>query len=376
MAQIFDKIILLFLSFFIVKKENPVYALWHIDSISFQTQLVITLLLVLICTTLCSYCTDKRAKGIISSLYILGMYFVPTMVYTFPVVFYDVWLNKSLIEYILVAVTFYSNFNTFSFGNELTIIFLCFLSVVLAEKTKKSERLITLVKQVRDDEEEKNLLLSEKNKNLLEKQDYEVYVATLKERNRIAREIHDNVGHMLTRSILQVGALMTIHKEQPLNSQLDAVKSSLDIAMNNVRESVHDLHDESIDLKQAVGELVETLNDKFEVFYDYDVSHVIDRKYKYAIVAIVKEGVSNIIKHSSNNHVDVILREHPGMLQLIIHDYMLGEKRDNINAHFCSGLSGGIGLENIKDRVLGLNGNVSIDDSNGFRIFITLPKIM
>ena len=117
MAQIFDKIILLFLSFFIVKKENPVYALWHIDSISFQTQLVITLLLVLICTTLCSYCTDKRAKGIISSLYILGMYFVPTMVYTFPVVFYDVWLNKSLIEYILVAVTFYSNFNTFSFKN-------------------------------------------------------------------------------------------------------------------------------------------------------------------------------------------------------------------------------------------------------------------
>jgi signal transduction histidine kinase len=41
----------------------------------------------------------------------------------------------------------------------------------------------------------------------MEKQDYEIYLATLRERNRIAREIHDNVGHMLSRSILQIGAL-------------------------------------------------------------------------------------------------------------------------------------------------------------------------
>ena len=33
----------------------------------------------------------------------------------------------------------------------------------------------------------------------MEKQDYEIYLATLRERNRIAREIHDNVGHMLSK---------------------------------------------------------------------------------------------------------------------------------------------------------------------------------
>lgn len=36
----------------------------------------------------------------------------------------------------------------------------------------------------------------------------EIRIATLSERNRIAREIHDNVGHMLSRAILQLGAIM------------------------------------------------------------------------------------------------------------------------------------------------------------------------
>ena len=74
--------------------------------------------------------------------------------------------------------------------------------------------------RLRDTSTELNLVLQEKNKNLMEKQDYEIYLATLRERNRIAREIHDNVGHMLSRSILQMGALITIHKEEPLHGQL------------------------------------------------------------------------------------------------------------------------------------------------------------
>lgn len=81
--------------------------------------------------------------------------------------------------------------------------------------------------RLRDTSTELNLVLQEKNKNLMEKQDYEIYLATLRERNRIAREIHDNVGHMLSRSILQMGALITIHKEEPLHGQLAGVGETL-----------------------------------------------------------------------------------------------------------------------------------------------------
>lgn len=87
------------------------------------------------------------------------------------------------------------------------------------------------------------------------KQDYEIHLATLQERNRIAREIHDNVGHMLSRAILQMGALQTIHREEPLHGQLMQINDTLGEAMNSIRESVHDLHNESLDLKQALFDI-------------------------------------------------------------------------------------------------------------------------
>ncbi len=149
-----------------------------------------------------------------------------------------------------------------------------------------------------------------KNKNLMEKQDYEIYLATLRERNRIAREIHDNVGHMLSRSILQMGALITIHKEEPLHGQLAGVGETLNQAMNSIRESVHDLHDESIDLRQSIAEATREMKEHYQLTVDYDMSPEIPRNVKYCFITAVKEAMSNIAKHSDADKISVILREH------------------------------------------------------------------
>lgn len=248
-------------------------------------------------------------------------------------------------------------------------------AIYLSNNSTKNERLEKEVKRIRDDGEELSILLKEKNRRLIEKQDQEVYVATLKERNRIARDIHDNVGHILTRTILQMGALMTIHKEEPLHGQLTSVKENLDVAMNNVRESVHDLHDESVDMKQAIEEMMNDLHEHFETKLEYDVSKHVDKDVKYAIIGIVREAISNIIKHSSNDFVQIILREHPGMYQLVIHDYSKNNENNTANKYF-DGISkkGGIGMQNIEDRVHAMRGNLSIETNNGFRIFVTIPK--
>lgn len=331
---------------------------------------IIALLAAITIVSFVSYVESKRLKAILISVYSVMVVFYPYLIVGIPIVFYDVYLINNPVPALLCVIALVSVADTFGMMFVICMALLGGLSVLLCNKTYKLNELNMRVKQIRDDGYEKTMLLAEKNRHLLEKQDSEIYVATLKERNRIAREIHDNVGHMLTRTILQMGALMTIYKDEPLHGQLSLVKDNLDVAMNNVRESVHDLHDESIDLKQAIWDIVNTLEDKFKCSYEYDINTDVDRQYKYAIIGVVKEAVSNIIKYSNNDMVDITLREHPAMYQIVIRDYSIDKKE----LRKTGSQSSGMGIQNMRDRVDALNGNITVDIDGGYRIFVTLPK--
>ncbi len=296
--------------------------------------------------------------------------FLPQLVFFLPILLYHnyKYAEKNTCFYAFPVFFLLVHTYTAKLGSSsqyLLLLLLCILSLILSLRTQKLEALELDLIHIRDTGTELNLALREKNKHLLEKQDYEIYLATLKERNRIAREIHDNVGHMLSRSILQIGALGTIHKEEPLHSQLLEVNATLNQAMNSIRESVHDLHDDSIDLKQAITEALSPLKEQYKVLLDYDMTHNIPRNVKYCLISTVKEGVSNIIKHSNADDVTLLLREHPGFYQLCMEDNgtVVSEKLD-----------GGIGLENMRERVEALHGTLRINTEKGFQIFITIPK--
>lgn len=218
--------------------------------------------------------------------------------------------------------------------------------------------------QLQDYTKERALHLEHKNHELMEKQDYEVRLATLTERNRIAREIHDNVGHLLTRSILQVGAMQVIYaKDKELTQELASVKSTLSDAMDSIRSSVHDLHEESIDLKIQLYSLIEAFHFcPIKLVYE---SVEMPVKLKYCIIAIVREALSNIAKHSNATEAAITVLEHPALYQLIIKDN--GTLKNQIDQN-------GIGLQNMKDRVEAFRGILRTERDNGFKIFISIPK--
>lgn len=232
--------------------------------------------------------------------------------------------------------------------------------------------------QIRDDSEEHALLLSEKNKALLEKQDYEIYAATLRERNRIAREIHDNVGHVLSRSILMTAACKTINKNDALDPLLGNLEESLNGAMSSIRSSVHDLHDDAVDLEDAIKGLVKDFT-FCPVNLTYDMSRQIPREVKYSLISITKEGLSNVMRHSNADSVNILLREHPALYQLCIEDNGtpgngIPDIQTEADINKEGNTSGGMGLSNIRDRAKALGGTVQITQENGFRIFVTIPK--
>ena len=213
---------------------------------------------------------------------------------------------------------------------------------------------------------------------VLEKQDYEIYAATLRERNRIAREIHDNVGHVLSRSILMTAACKTINKDESLDPLLGNLEESLNGAMNSIRSSVHDLHDDAVNLEDAIKGLVKDFS-FCPVTLTYDMSRQVPREVKYSLISITKEGLSNVMRHSNADSVNILLREHPALYQLCIEDNgTLGHEIPDIHAETDSNkmenVSGGMGLSNIRDRVKALGGTVQITQEKGFRIFVTIPK--
>lgn len=255
-----------------------------------------------------------------------------------------------------------------SYGN-LFLFFIAILCAYLAYTNLQRNHLQKAVYHLRDNSVEKELLLRQKNRHLLESQNDQIYIATLKERNRIAREIHDNVGHMLSRSILQLGAILAVSKDEALKPHLEGLKDSLNLAMDNIRNSVHDLHDESVDLSYAIKDITDNFS-FCPVSLSCDISNQVPKNIKYCFLAIIKEALNNTARHSSATRAAVTLKEHPAFYQLLIEDNGKDVPKNiqNIEEH------AGIGLSNMKERIEALHGIFRISTEQGFRIFISVPK--
>lgn len=253
----------------------------------------------------------------------------------------------------------------------------CVLGAVFQYQTGRCEQLSQEFKRYRDDSAERNIELREKNQHLMDKQDYEIYAATLRERNRIAREIHDSVGHMLSRAILMVGAMKAAGPAVPTGETLCHLEDTLNEAMTSIRKSVHDLRDESINLKETMEALAKEFT-FCPVELVYDVGYQVPRAVKYSFIMIVKEALSNIIRHSKATKVQITLREHPGLYQLIVEDNGgaqdpkgAQESWENIDR---GNEDDGMGLANIRERIQVLKGTFQMRRNGGFSIYVTVPK--
>lgn len=353
---------------------------------------VTAFLLAVFVSALCYGISVKRIRLIPVCIYLILALFYPNLLWFLPLILYDA--PFSLIAAAITALLFLNKSHlpiseatlSLALFVRLLLVAECAAAHFFCINTEQISELRSALIRTRDDDTEMQLLLEDRNRTLREKQDTEIYSATLKERNRIAREIHDNVGHMLTRSILLVGALRTISKEPALTQPLADLNDTLNQAMNSIRESVHDLHDSSVSLKDTL----QTLVDEFAFCparLEYDMSPELPSALRYSFIAIVKEALVNTAKHSNATRVTVSVFEHPGFYQLVIRDNGKGSggtssclesdssglrnRSGNINLR---NESGGIGLKNMYSRVQALNGTLQITAENGFRIYITVPK--
>lgn len=325
----------------------------------------------------------RRAGEAASYAYIMVTVFVPPFVPFAPLALYDiaryvrrehVWVALGAGAIFVCALVAYAHAGALPTRALLLTAILSVAATLLSLRTAQLEREQERMRRTRDELQERALALEARNRDLADRQDYEVELATLAERARIAREIHDNVGHQLTRASLQTEALRVVHANEPgVAADFADVKRTVDEALQLVRSSVHALNDNAANLSVQLERIVEGARSdggpqiELEVLAEHAPANVAN-----CFAAVLREALSNTMRHACAHAVTVRCMEHPSFYQLIVTD-------DGAGGAQASGrnVTGGMGLGSMRERVEALGGTFTAGPragAGGWRVFATVPK--
>ncbi|MGI6590126.1 MAG: sensor histidine kinase [Eggerthellaceae bacterium] len=246
------------------------------------------------------------------------------------------------------------------------------VAFLLAARASRAESRRIRNREERDRLRGQSLKLEERNRDLLARQEYEAQLATMTERSRIAREIHDNVGHLLTRAIMQVEALRVVHGQEPaVKKDFEAVGATLNEALSTMRTSVHGLADEACDLSVQIRQTVDAAcrDTGLEATCLISAGEATPQVTS-CLTAVVREALSNTLRHADQaTGVKVELVEHPGFWRMTI--------TDNGQRPKAATNGEGFGLVSMEQRVRALGGTMNAaysDRAHGFVVFVSIPK--
>lgn len=252
---------------------------------------------------------------------------------------------------------FFKNFCS-SLNMVLFIIFLVsYLFYQRQEKVQVEEEL-ALAAQV-NDELKNYAALSEK-------------IATDNERKRIAREIHDTLGHALTGISAGVDACITLIDIDPATakSQLQAVSDVVREGIKDVRRSLNKLRPGALEdrtLKDALVKMIDEYQNlsklHINLYYEWDRVDLENIK-EDLIFRIIQESITNSLRHGHASEVDIDMFNTDDKYFIVIQD----------NGQGCETINYGYGLKQMSERVSILGGKITFHNANGFRTMIEIPK--
>jgi signal transduction histidine kinase len=199
-------------------------------------------------------------------------------------------------------------------------------------------------------------------------------LATVQERNRIARDIHDSLGHALTALNVQLQTVLKLWDVDPNSAKSFLTKAQRlgEIAIKEVRQSVRTLRIEvrqEEPLEKAIAALAEDFRQStgISVLTKIQIETVLSQQIVRAIHRIVQEALTNICKHAQATTVEIQLRTTATHVCLSVTDDGVG--------FITNSISKGFGIRGMQERVAALGGNFAIysEPDNGCQIVIDLP---
>lgn len=195
-----------------------------------------------------------------------------------------------------------------------------------------------------------------------------------KERSRIGKDLHDEVGAMLTTSKLYFRHLKQDAPKEKFSELKAKVFDLLDGTIASVRRVSHDLRPvvlETLGLEEAIANIRDELNTSSEIKVEFtsDLSGVMDKEYQLNWYRIIQELVNNTLKHAEANCIEIGMVGKGDQLKTTYIDNGIGISQSAQSKR-------GLGFSNIESRLSLMNGALHFKESdNGVFIELTSNTI-
>lgn len=191
------------------------------------------------------------------------------------------------------------------------------------------------------------------------------------ERKRLARELHDTIGHALAGMAVGVDACITMIDKNPqlAKAQLKIISKAIRKGMKDVRNSLNKMRPDFLQqyrLKEAIEKMKEEISDvtdlKINLNYQIDETGF-DTKIEDILFRVIQESITNSIRHGLATVVDIDIYKENNLLCLKIRD----------NGKGCKAINYGFGLKQMVERVSQIRGDINFYSENGFTTEIKIP---
>jgi signal transduction histidine kinase len=246
--------------------------------------------------------------------------------------------------------------------------------IIILDKVKSEEYRKIEAQDLYDKLREKDEELKKVNMELEAYANTIEEITLLRERNRVSREIHDNVGHALSTIIIQLGAIEKIsEKDGKTAAQMAKNLGQFSKeSMERVRAAVRAMKPRELEEYEgviAISEMIKNFEKLTAVTVRFRVSDNIwklNSDQTMVIYRIIQEFLSNSVRHGKATEIRVFLN--------FLDDYLRLHLKDNGKG--CNDVIPGVGLSSIKERVSVWGGTLEYftEVNKGFELVVTMDK--
>lgn len=247
------------------------------------------------------------------------------------------------------------------------ILFVAYMVVLVGRRTEEN----AAIRRLNDELGQANDKLSVLNMQLKVYAAESEHMAETRERNRLAREIHDTLGHALTGIIAGADACIQMLEISPemARRQMERIAETARAGMNEVRRSVNALRPDALErfrLSEALAKLCSEMQQTSHAdinLYIQPEELRLSQDEEDAVYRIVQESVTNAVRHGHATEIEVCLTGKNRHLTITVQDNGIG----------CAVIEQGFGLRHMRERLRLLGGSLRYSGDSGFRIEASIP---